>query len=98
MKTYTNLKTSIPPFKISLNLFSWIKKYIDEKISTKPQGQIVPSEECWIDLGEMHCFHDVYKIMIGKTTSGDQYRITEFSIIGQSDSLLLQDIPQKKAI
>ena len=31
----------------------------------------------WIDHGKMYCFHDVYKILVAKTVTKNQYHITE---------------------
>ena len=39
---------------------------------------LYPTAECWVYPGQTKCFHDVYKLLISKTSIGNQYRITEF--------------------
>jgi hypothetical protein len=52
----------------------FVKTYTDYKLSRK----LLPTEERWIYPGETRCFHDVYRILIAKTSIGNQYHITEF--------------------
>lgn len=48
--------------------------------TTKFIKNFVPIAECWIYPGQTRGFHDVYKVLVGKTSIGNQYRITEFGI------------------
>lgn len=55
----------------------FVKTYTNVKNSN---NNFVPNEECWIYPGQRRGFHDVYKVLVGKTSAGNQYRITEFKI------------------
>lgn len=55
----------------------FVKTYTYEKLSKR----MWPTAERWIRPGQTMRFHNVSKILIGKTSIGNQYRITEFKSI-----------------
>jgi len=76
VKTYTDIKDS------NNKLWQAFKRgEIDEGrflSQIKIIKNFIPTEERWIYPGQIRCFHNVFKILIGKTHIGNQYRITEF--------------------
>uniref|UniRef100_A0A6M3XZ74 Uncharacterized protein n=1 Tax=viral metagenome TaxID=1070528 RepID=A0A6M3XZ74_9ZZZZ len=55
----------------------FVKTYTYEKKSRR----LWPTVELWIRPRQTKCFHNVSKILIGKTSIGNEYHITEFKHI-----------------
>lgn len=59
----------------------FVKTYTDIKSIARLGWKVWPTAECWIYPGQRRGFHDVYQVLVGKTSIGNQYRITEFDIV-----------------
>ncbi len=53
-------------------------KMFVQTYSDKTRGVLCLTEEHWILPNRRLCFHDVYEVIISKTSIGNKYRITEF--------------------